>query len=230
MPTAAPSTFNAVSAWLDRFPPDRDLAALATPQGAAYTWRDLDRASAMLAQWLLRLELPPAAVVAAQVNRSVEALALTLAVWRCGRVFLPVHTDWTPEALAPLLQASPPAVLVCRPERFAALSTLAFQRGVGHVFTLGADQTGSLLQRATQQPDRHDPVPVAPDHAALLPSVGGPLPASGASTAPVAPLAAGSAQSHAQLQALWPTVLDVWRAFTATPAWGLFGPDGRGVD
>lgn len=216
--TAAPP-FNAYAAWAARFPAPADAVALPNPQGAGYTWRDWDRASAMLAQWLDRLALPPHSRVAVQVDRSVEALVLALAVWRCGHGLCPLHGLWPAERLAPWLQATRPRVLVCRPDRFADLSPLAFQQGVAHVFTLGADATGSLLQRAAQQPDGHPPRPVDPNAQALWP-VAGPDEWRATPEGPQGGL------THAQLVTRWPTLVDVWAAFNPPDVpleWGFGG-------
>ena len=71
------------------FPADRDSVAIETDDGLLYSWRDIERASAMLANLLESLELPPASRIAVQVEKSVEAVLLYLATLRAGHVFLP---------------------------------------------------------------------------------------------------------------------------------------------
>ena len=69
------------------FPADLDATAIETgdtPAPLFYTWRDLDRASARIANLLDSLELPAGARVAVQTEKSVEALMLYLAVLRAG--------------------------------------------------------------------------------------------------------------------------------------------------
>ena len=61
------------------FPQDLDTLAIETDQGLRYSWRDLDRASAMLANWLDSVQLPESSRIAVQVEKSVEALMLYLA-------------------------------------------------------------------------------------------------------------------------------------------------------
>ncbi len=58
------------------FPADLNTIAIETDQGLCYSWSDLERGSAMLANWLDRLDLPPASRIAVQVERSVEARML----------------------------------------------------------------------------------------------------------------------------------------------------------
>ena len=77
------------------FPPDLDATAIETADTATplfYTWRDLERGSAMIANLIDQLQLPPQTRVAVQVEKSVEALMLYLAVLRAGHVFLPLNT------------------------------------------------------------------------------------------------------------------------------------------
>ncbi len=60
------------------FPKDRSKVALETPD-LQYTWDDIDRATACLANLLQSLNLPDGARVAVQVEKSPEALLLYLA-------------------------------------------------------------------------------------------------------------------------------------------------------
>jgi malonyl-CoA/methylmalonyl-CoA synthetase len=59
-----------------------------------YSWRDLDRATAMMANLLASLKLPAGARMAVQVEKSVEAMMLYLATLRAGYVFLPLNTAY----------------------------------------------------------------------------------------------------------------------------------------
>ena len=47
------------------FPADLDAVAIETDNGLLYSWRDLDRASAMLANLLASLEIAPGSRIAA---------------------------------------------------------------------------------------------------------------------------------------------------------------------
>jgi malonyl-CoA/methylmalonyl-CoA synthetase len=155
------------------FPANLDSTAIETADGPGYprhyTWRDLDRASAMMANLLASLDLPPASRVAVQVEKSVEALMLYLAVLRSGHVFLPLNTAYQAGELEYFIGNAEPAVLVCAPSQFAKLSSLAFKAGTGHVFTLGDNIEGSLLERAAAHSDQHTPAQrQADDLAAIL--------------------------------------------------------------
>src|SRR4051812_31420227 len=78
------------------FPRDLDSIAVETvaPDPRRYTWRDLHRGTARIANLLDALELPAGARVAVQVEKSVEALMLYLAVLRAGHVYLPLNTAY----------------------------------------------------------------------------------------------------------------------------------------
>jgi malonyl-CoA/methylmalonyl-CoA synthetase len=151
------------------FPTDLDAIAVETDDQLAYSWRDVERATAMLANLLESLELPAGSRIAVQVDKSVEAMLLYLAVLRAGHVFLPLNTAYQSAEIAYFIGNAEPAVVVCSPKNFGWVSKLAFQAGTRNVFTLGDDRTGSLLDRAAVQPDVHQPaVRAASDLAAIL--------------------------------------------------------------
>jgi malonyl-CoA/methylmalonyl-CoA synthetase len=153
------------------FPADLDATAVETADTAPplhYTWRDLERGSAMLANLLGSLELPPQSRIAVTAGKSVEALMLYLAVLRAGHVHLPLNSAYQAAELAYFVGDAEPAVLVCAERDFGWASTLAFQAGVRNVFTLDDDRSGTLLQRAAFHSDRHEPVPRAADDLAAI--------------------------------------------------------------
>lgn len=164
MSAAAPSSLpapsvstNLFSALRAAFPADLTACAIETDTGLQYSWRDLDEATAMVANLLESLHLPTGARIAVQVEKSVEALVLYLATLRAGLVYLPLNTAYQSAEMAYFLEDAQPAVLVCSTRSFGWLSKLAFLAGTAHVFTLNDDRTGSLLGRAAQFP-RHQRV------------------------------------------------------------------------
>lgn len=159
---------NLFSALRQGFPADLDRTAI-DAEGALYTWRDLDRASAMLANLLASLDLPAGSRVAAHTDKSVEALLLYLAVLRAGLVYLPLNPAYQQAELDHFLRDAEPAVVVCAGRNFGWVSKRAFQLGTAYVFTLNDDRSGTLLDRAAQMPDTHTPVArKAEDLAAIL--------------------------------------------------------------
>ena len=72
------------------FPADRSKVALETPD-LQYTWDDIDRATACMANLLASLRLPEGSRVAVQAEKSPEALLLYLATLRAGLVSAAEH-------------------------------------------------------------------------------------------------------------------------------------------
>jgi malonyl-CoA/methylmalonyl-CoA synthetase len=137
------------------FPSDLDSVAIEADGGLSYSWRDLDRATAMMANLLLSLDLPVGARIAAQVEKSVEALVLYLATLRAGLVYLPLNTAYQSAEMAYCIGNAEPAVVVCSGPNFGWVSQIAFPSGTQYVFTLNDDRTGSLLDRAAHHADEH---------------------------------------------------------------------------
>ncbi|CAN1494331.1 CaiC Acyl-CoA synthetases (AMP-forming)/AMP-acid ligases II [Burkholderiaceae bacterium] len=150
------------------FPHDLTATAVETDNGLHYSWQDLERASAMLANLLTDLDLPPRSRVAVQVEKSVEAMLLYLATLRAGHVFLPLNTAYQSAEVAYFVGNAEPAVVVCTGKNFGWVSKIAFQAGTRHVFTLNDDRTGSLLERAAHHSDQHTPAHCGPDDLAAI--------------------------------------------------------------
>ncbi len=166
------SNHNLFVALRDAFPADLDATAVETvggsQSGLCYTWRDLDRATAMLANLIDSLNLPPRSRIAVQVEKSVEALILYLATLRAGHVFLPLNTAYQAGEIEYFVGNAEPAMVVCSPANFGWVSKIAFKAGTRHVFTLGDDRTGSLLDRAAHHSDVHTPATCAADELGVI--------------------------------------------------------------
>ena len=142
------------------FPDELERTAIETADGPGaplyYTWADLERGSAMLANLLGSLDLPSGSRVAVQTEKSVEALLLYLAVLRAGFVYLPLNPAYQAAEIEYFIGNAEPAVVVCASRHFGWVSQLAFKAGTKNVFTLDDDRTGSLLARAAQMSDQHE--------------------------------------------------------------------------
>lgn len=193
------------------FPEDLDAVAVETDNGLNYSWRDLDRATAMLANLLQSLGLPEGARVAVQVEKSVEAMMLYLATLRAGYVFLPLNTAYQSAEMEYFIANAEPSVVVCSRKNFGWVSKIAFKAGTQNVFTLDDDRTGSLLERAAHCRDRHEVAQrSADDLAAILYTSG----TTGRSK--------GAMLSHGNMLSNALVLKDYW-GWTATG-----GPEGRG--
>jgi malonyl-CoA/methylmalonyl-CoA synthetase len=154
------------------FPADLDATAVETcdtPVPLYYTWRDLERGSARIANVLDGLDIPAHSRIAVHADKSVETLMLYLAVLRAGHVYLPLNSAYQAAELAYFIGNAQPAVVVCAKRNFPWISKLAFAAGVGNVFTLDADRSGTLLERAAFMADEHAAVErAAGDLAAII--------------------------------------------------------------
>ncbi|MEZ7848627.1 MAG: malonyl-CoA synthase [Polaromonas sp.] len=151
------------------FSQDLNAVAVETEKGLLYSWHDLARSTAMMANLLKSLDLPAGARVAMQVEKSVEAMVLYLATLRAGYVFLPLNTAYQSAEIAYFIENAEPSVVVCSSKNFGWVSKIAFKAGTQNVFTLDDDRTGSLLDRAAQCSDQHEVVHQnADDLAAIL--------------------------------------------------------------
>jgi malonyl-CoA/methylmalonyl-CoA synthetase len=139
----------------EQFPADLDSTAVETDNGLNYSWHDLERGSAMMANLLQGLKIPTGSRVAVQVEKSVEAMMLYLATLRAGLVFLPLNTAYQSAEMEYFITNAEPAVVVCSGKNFGWVSKIAFTCSAQSVFTLNDDRTGSLLDRAAHCSDIH---------------------------------------------------------------------------
>ena len=163
---------NLFAALRSAFPSDLDATAVETADPGSpvrrYTWRDLDRASAMIANLFDSLDLPAGSRIAVQTDKSVETLMLYLGVLRAGHVYLPLNSAYQAGEIEYFIGNAEPAVVVCTPAHFPWISRIAFKAGTRNVFTLGDDISGTLLERAALQPDVHEPAPRGADDLAAI--------------------------------------------------------------
>ena len=150
------------------FPKSLDAVAVETDNGLHYSWRDLDRATAMMANLLQSLNLPKGARIAVQVEKSVEAMMLYLATLRAGYVFLPLNTAYQSAEIEYFIGNAEPSVVVCSSKNFGWISKIAFKAGTQNVFTLDDDRTGSLLERAVHCSEQHEIADVKEDDLAAI--------------------------------------------------------------
>lgn len=150
------------------FPADLQAVAIETDTGLCYTWFDLERSSAMMANLLQSLNLPAGARIAVQVDKSVEALVLYLASLRAGYVFLPLNPAYQSAEVEYFVANAEPAVVVCSSRNFGWVSKIAFKAGTQNVFTLNDDRSGSLLERAVHCSDQHVVAPLPADALAAI--------------------------------------------------------------
>ncbi|HET6468116.1 MAG TPA: malonyl-CoA synthase [Geminicoccaceae bacterium] len=183
-----------------RFPADRSRLFLERHDGTTLSYGDLADLSGRLAHVLQALGIRPGDRVAAQIEKSAEALMLYLASLRAGAVYLPLNTAYTPAELRYFLRDAEPTLFVCRPELQGQLSDLVAEVGVPHLETLGEAGEGSLMDRADAAPTEFgDVVRGRDDLAAILYTSG----TTGRSK--------GAMLSHGNLASNAATLAEAWR-------------------
>jgi len=163
---------NLYTLFRSRFPQDLDDCWLETEDAKYYSWRDLERGTSKIANLFASLQLPPGSRIAAQVEKSPEALMLYLATVRAGFVYLPLNTAYRASEMEYFIGNATPAVVVCSPKNFGWITQIAFRAGTRHVFTLDEPHQGrnrgTLLSRAVHHADHFDTVHRDPDDLAAI--------------------------------------------------------------
>ena len=120
-----------------------DAPFLAEPGGVSLSYADMRRQVGQIANVLADLGVRPGDRVAAQIEKSVDGLMLTLGAIQAGAAFLPLNTAYTASELAYFIGDAEPRVVVCDPsarEAVCAMTPL--------VETLDGAGQGSLRDRA----------------------------------------------------------------------------------
>ena len=106
------------------FPVDLGRTFLERPDGSLLSYADLLDLSGRVAQVLKDLGVQPGDRVAAQVEKSAEALLVYLGALRAGAVYLPLNTAYTAGEVRYFLGDAEPTLFVCRPELQAQMDSL----------------------------------------------------------------------------------------------------------
>jgi malonyl-CoA/methylmalonyl-CoA synthetase len=168
------------------------------PSGKTWSYAEVVALSGRLANLLQAKGVQAGDRVAAQVDKSVEAIALYLATLRAGAVFLPLNSAYTRAEVGYFLGDAEPRVFVCSSKREAEFGDIEAQ-----VVTLDGDGSGSLMQAAQVQAVEFDNVARGPqDLAAILYTSG------------TTGLSKGAMLSHDNLYSNSKTLVDYWQ-FTA---------------
>ncbi len=144
-----------------------EAAAIETPAGERISYADLVARTGRMANALAGLGVKPGDRIAAQVEKSVEAIILYLATVRAGAVFLPLNTGYTPAEIDYFIGDAEPAILVCDPVREAELRKAADGAGA-RILTLDARGGGSLTDAAGAAPADFETVQRDKDDLAAL--------------------------------------------------------------
>ena len=126
---------NLFTALADGFP----AAAFARDAaGRSLSYEQLMADTARCANALQMLGVRPGDRVAAQVEKSIDAIVLYLATLRAGAAFLPLNPAYTTAEMEYFIGDAQPRLLVCAPEKQATLAPIAAAGGA-QLQTLGSD-------------------------------------------------------------------------------------------
>ncbi|MBZ0144463.1 MAG: malonyl-CoA synthase [Rhodocyclaceae bacterium] len=151
-----------------RFPREADAPCLILPGGRRVSYAELESQSARYGALLAEAGLKPGDRVAAQVEKSAEALFLYLGCLRAGGVFLPLNPAYTRGEVAYFLDDAGPRLFVCDPQRMEEAQELAWAARLPLVHDLGSLGEGSLAAAAAQMPDSFDTLARADDDLASI--------------------------------------------------------------
>jgi malonyl-CoA/methylmalonyl-CoA synthetase len=131
--------------------PSREKTLLEFSDGTRMSYGEALDLSGRLANTLVLRGVEPGDRVAAQVEKSPQALILYLAVLRAGAVYLPLNTAYTLAELEYFLGDAEPRLVVCDPQIRAGLEPIAQTFGAA-LETLDAAGRGSLIEAAGAAP------------------------------------------------------------------------------
>jgi malonyl-CoA/methylmalonyl-CoA synthetase len=191
---------NLFTIFKNRFPADLSKVFLWRPDGSALSYADLVELSGRLANALKGLGVKPGDRVAAQVEKSAEALLVYLAALRAGAVYLPLNSAYTASEIRYFLGDAEPTLFICRPESAAEMQVVAAEAGVPRVETLGSNGEGSLMEAARAQPPAFEDVERTRDDLAAILYTSG---TTGRSK--------GAMLSHGNLASNAEVLRDIWR-------------------
>jgi malonyl-CoA/methylmalonyl-CoA synthetase len=135
--------------------------------GGVITYAGFLRLAAQYAHVLSRQGLGPGDRLAAQVEKSPQALALYAACVQAGIVFLPLNTAYTRDELAYFIENSGARLVVCDGFNLGTLGPMVSDLG-GKVETLDADGAGTLSDKAKGMAESFPTVDRGPDDLAAF--------------------------------------------------------------
>jgi malonyl-CoA/methylmalonyl-CoA synthetase len=143
---------------------DPDSLALDDAMGTTWSYGDLRRETARIANALVAAGVRPGDRVAMYAEKCAAIVTVYLACLRAGAVVLPLNPAYTSHELDHLLRDAAPALVVCDAATEAVLQSAASDQP--HL-TIGRDG-GTLLALAQGQPDRFATVACERDDVAAL--------------------------------------------------------------
>ncbi len=147
---------------------DKQKAFMTTREGRVWTYSDIEKGSARIANALVEAGIKPGDRVAVQTDKSPEAILLYLGCLRAGAIYLPLNTAYKLAELEYFFTDAEPTVVVVRPKAHDEIAPLAKRLGVKHCLTLGTSGDGTLMQLAEGKPETFATVARANDDVAAI--------------------------------------------------------------
>ena len=148
--------------------PHLDKLALETHDAGALTYGELFKRSAQAANALVALGVKPGDRVAVQIEKSTDAIVVSLACLRAGAVLLPLNTAYTFAELEYFLGDAEPALTLCRPDRLDAIRELTRTLNLRSVESLGVNGDGTFATMIAAAPAEFATVALASDDLAAI--------------------------------------------------------------
>lgn len=150
------------------FPDDLGKPFLILPDGSNISYADLIDRTGRLANLFGSLGVGAGDRVAAQTEKSAEALMVYLAAVRSGAVYLPLNPAYKKGEVHYFLSDAKPSLFICRPEDEEGMQELAREVAVPNLLTLGGSGEGSLLPLAMAQDAAFEDVSRSEDDLAAI--------------------------------------------------------------
>lgn len=141
---------------------------LSFADGSVMSYGAAFRRTGQIANLYRALGVQPGDRVAIQAEKSVQGLLTYLAALRCGAVYLPLNTGYTPAEIAYFLGDAEPRLFIHRPEDEAAMAELGARHPAMRRLTLDAGGGGSLGEGADGQASESPVHAAAPDDLAAI--------------------------------------------------------------
>lgn len=134
-----------------------DAAFLYLKDGSVWSYDAFVRKVAQFAHAITAEGLVAGDRLAAQIEKSAEALALYGACVQTGVVFLPLNTGYTVDELSYFIENSGAKLVLCDVSKKADLTPIAHQYSA-RIATLNSDGSGTLSDASSALPDQFDTV------------------------------------------------------------------------
>ena len=139
---------NLFSLFQARFPADKHRIFLETESGREISFAELEATIACYVGLIRSLQVAPGERVAAQVEKSPEALMLYLACLAAGVVYLPLNSAYRESEVAYFLGDAEPRIFVHSPRDEAWVRPVCEKLSIAHRFTMNEAGSGSWAENA----------------------------------------------------------------------------------